>query len=95
MLVDHDAIGIAAIGDASEVFVGRIESERHVWAELLEVTFAICAGPVGVHHATHRDEIAWCVLGNCGTDLCYAADNLMAGHDWIVRRHELAPFGAD
>ena len=68
MFIDDDAIGIAAIGDAAKVFVRRIESERHVWAELLEVTFAIWAGAVGVHHATNRDEIAWLVLGNGRTD---------------------------
>ena len=62
MFVDDDAIGIAAIGDATKMFVRRIESERHVWAELLEVTFAIRTGPVGVDHATHRDEIPCLVL---------------------------------
>src|SRR5215471_20046620 len=65
MFVYHDAVRVATIGDASEMFVRRIESERHVWAELLEVTFAICAGPVGIDHTTHRDDIAWLVLGNC------------------------------
>src|SRR5215471_16426749 len=39
MFVDHDAVGIAAVGHASEVFVRRIESKRHIWAELLKVTF--------------------------------------------------------
>ena len=95
MLIDDDAIGIAAIGDAAKVFVRRIESKRHVWAELFEVTFAIWAGAIGVHHATHRDEIAWLVLGNGGTDLGYTANDFMAGNDWIVRRHEFAPFIAN
>ena len=95
MFIDHDAIGIAAIRDASEVFIWRIESQCHVWAELLEVTFAIWAGAVGVDHATHRDKIACLVLGNGRTDLGYTADDLMAGNDWIVRRHELAPFVAN
>ena len=62
MFIDDDALGIATIGNAAEVFVRRIESERHVWAELLEVTFAVRAGAVGIDHATHRDEIAWLVL---------------------------------
>jgi hypothetical protein len=61
MFIDDDAIGIAAIGDAAKVFVRRIESERHVWAELFEVTFAIWTDAVGVHHATNRGEIAWLV----------------------------------
>ena len=95
MFIDDDAIGIATVRDAAKVFVRRIESKRHVWAELFEVTFAIWTGAVGVHHATNRDEIAWLVLGNAGTDLGYTADDLMAGNDWIVRRHELAPFVAN
>ena len=95
MFVDNDAIGVTAIGDTTNVFVRRIESERHVWAELLEVTFAIWAGAVGVDHATNRDEIACLVLGNGRTDLGYTADDLVAGNDWIVRRHELAPFVAN
>jgi len=95
MFIDDDAIGIAAIRDASEVFVRRIKSERHVWAELLEVAFAIWTGPVRVDHATNCDEITWLVVGNGRTDLGYTADDLMAGNDWIIRRHELAPFVAN
>ena len=94
MFIDDDAIGIAAIGDAAKMFVRRIESECHVWAELLEVTFAICAAPVGVDHATNRDEIAFLVLGNGRTDLGYPTDNLMAGNDRVIRGHEFAPFVA-
>src|SRR5439155_25913902 len=95
MFIDDDGVGVTAIGDGAKVFVRRIESERHVWAELLEVTFAIWAGAVGVDHATNRDEIAWLVLGNGRTDLGYTADDLMTRNDRIVRRHELAPFVAN
>ena len=95
MLIDDDAIGIAAIGDAAKVFVRRIKRERHVRTELLEVTFAILAGAVGVHHATNCGEIAWLVLRNSRTDFGYTADNLVTGNDWVVRRHELAPLVAD
>ena len=95
MFVDDDAIGIATICDAAKMFVRRIESKRRVWAELLEVPFAILAGAVGVDHATHCDEIAWLVPANGGTDLGYAADDFMAGNDLIVRRHEFAPFVAN
>ena len=95
MLIYNDAIGIAPIGNASEVFVRRIESERHVWAELFEIAFAILARSIGVNHATHRNEIAWLVLGNGRTDVGYASNDLMAGDNRIVRRHELAPFIAN
>src|SRR4029453_15930049 len=95
MFVDHDAVGVTAIGDAAKVFVRRIERECHVRAELLQVPFAIWAGPVGVDHATNRDEIVWLVLGNGRTDLGYPAYDLMARNDRILRRHELTPFVAN
>src|SRR5919112_1367596 len=91
MFIDDDAIRIPTIRDAAEVFIRRVESECHVWAELLEITFAIWAGPVGIDHTTNRDEIAFLVLGNGRTDPSYTADDLMARDDWIVGRHELAP----
>ena len=95
MFIDDDAIGIATVRDAAKVFVRRIESERHVWAKLFEVAFAIRTGAVGVDHATNGGEIAWLVLGNGRTDLSYTADDFIAGNDWIIRRHELAPFIAN
>ena len=95
MFIDDNAIGIAAIGDAAKVFVWRIESERHVWAELLEVTFAILANPIGVDHATNRDELARLVLGNGRADFGNTADNLMSRNNRIIRGHELAPLVAD
>src|SRR5436190_20414368 len=95
MFIDDDAIGIAAIGDAAKVFVRRIESERHVWTELLEVTFAIWAGAVGVDHATNRDEIAGLVLSNVRSDFRHAPHDLVTWNDRIICGHELAPFIAD
>jgi hypothetical protein len=95
MFINDNAIGIATIRDAAKVFVRRIESKRHVWAELLEVTFAILAGAVGVDHATNRNEIAWFVFGDGRTDFSHKADDLMAGNDGVFRCHELAPFVAN
>src|SRR5262249_1777009 len=34
--IDYDGIGVAAIGDASEMLVGEVVGERHVWTELFE-----------------------------------------------------------
>ena len=62
MFIDDDAVGITAKRDPAKMFVWRIESERHVWAELLEITFAIRTGAVGVDHATNRDQVADLVL---------------------------------
>ena len=43
-LVDHDAVGVAAVGDASEVLVGKVVGEGQVRAELLEAGLALGAG---------------------------------------------------
>ena len=76
------------------MLVRGVERENHIWAELLEVTFAIWTAAVGVDHATHCDEIAWLVISNGRPDFCYTANDLMARDDRIIRRHELAPFVA-
>ena len=56
-LIDDDAIGVATIGDASEVLIGAIVGEGHVRAELLKALPAMRACVVGVDHATDRDEV--------------------------------------
>jgi hypothetical protein len=45
-LVHDDAIGVATIGDASEVLVRGVEREDHVRAELLKAGAAFGAGAV-------------------------------------------------
>src|SRR2546430_2588276 len=44
MFIDDDAFRVAAVGKTSQVFVGGIEGEDHVRAELLETSLALCAG---------------------------------------------------
>ena len=78
-LVDDDAVGVAAVGDAAEVLVRGVVGERHVRAELLEAGLALGAGAVGIDHAADRGEVAGLELGDCGADLGDAADDLMAG----------------
>ena len=41
MLVHDDAVGIAAVGDPSEMLVGGVEGERHVRAEVLKARLAL------------------------------------------------------
>src|SRR6266480_2527026 len=94
-VIDNDAIGVAAVGHASEVFVRRVEGENHVRTELLKASLAVRAGAVRIDHAADRSEIARLVLGNCRTDLGHTADDLVAGYDRIVSGHELAPLVAD
>src|SRR5438132_7183177 len=95
MFVDNDALRIAAVGHASEVFVRRIEGEDHVRAELLEASLALWAGAVRIDHAADRGEIPGLVLGNGRADLGHTADDLMTGNNRVIRGHELAPLVAD
>src|SRR5438093_2067207 len=93
--IDDDALGVAAIGHASEMLVRRVEGEDHVRAELLEASLALWAGAVRIDHAADRGEIAGLVLGNRRADLGDTADDLMTGDNRVIRCHELAPLVAD
>ena len=95
MLVDDDAVGVAAVGHASEILVGRVKGERQVRTEVLKAGFALGAGAVGVDQAADRDEVAGLVLGDGGADCGDTADDLMAGDDRVDSGHELAPLVAD
>jgi len=89
--VDYDAIGVAAIGDASEVLVRGVEGESHVRTELLDTGPALGAGAVGVNHASDGGEVAGLKLGDRGAGLGDTADDLMSGYDWVNSGHEAAP----
>ena len=94
MLVDDDAVGVAAVGDAAEVLVGKVVGEDEVVAELLEAGLALGTGAVRVDHAADRGKIAGLEFGDGGTDLGDAADDFMAGNAGIDGRHHAAPFVA-
>src|SRR6266496_761677 len=94
MFIDDDAGRVAAIRDTAEVFVRRVERECQVRAVLFKASFALWAGAVGIDQAPDGDEVARFVFGNFRADLCYAAHDLMAGHNRVNSRHELAPFVA-
>ena len=95
VLVDDDAVGVAAIGDASEVLVRRVVGEDHVRAELLKASLALGAGAVRIDHAADRGEVAGLVLGDRRADLGDTADDLVAGDDRVDSGHEPAPLVAD
>src|ERR1017187_10299086 len=65
VFIDDDAIGVATIGDASEVLVRGVEGEGQVRAELLKAGFAPGTGTVRVDEAADRGEVAGLVLGDC------------------------------
>jgi hypothetical protein len=48
-LVDHYAIGIPAVGEASEVLVRGVVGQSHVRTELLEASLALRAGVIGIY----------------------------------------------
>src|SRR6478609_1606083 len=93
-LIHDDAFGVATIGDASEMFVRRVEGKDHVGAELLQVTLALGTSAVRVDHAADCGQVAWFVLRDVRADLCYTADDLVARYDRVIRGHDLAPLVA-
>ena len=54
VLIDDDALGVATVGHSAEVLVPGVEGESQVRAELLEVRFAVRAGPIRVDQAADR-----------------------------------------
>ena len=57
--------------------------------------FAGCALLTGIDHATDTDMIARFETLNILSDACYAADDLMAGHDRVRRGKPARPVIAD
>src|SRR5947209_17148045 len=62
--IDDNAVGVATVGNTSEMLVRRVEGEDHVRAELFKASFALWAGVVRVDHAAHRGKISGLVPGN-------------------------------
>ncbi len=91
-LVDDDALGVTAVGDAAEMLVGRVVREDPFGTELLHVRTAAGAGVIRVDEATHADEFARLVLGDLRADRGDLADDLVTRHHRIHRRHDLGPF---
>src|ERR1700689_5078349 len=50
-LVGNKAVGVSAVGDATEMLVGKVISKGRIRAELLLASQALGTGAVGVHHA--------------------------------------------
>ncbi len=94
-LIDHDAVGIAAIGDAAEVLIGEVVGEGQVGAELFKAGLALGAGAIGIDHAADRGKVARLEFGDGGADVGDAADNLMAGNARVDGGHDVAPLIAD
>ncbi len=94
-LVDDDAVGVAAVGDASEVFVRQVVGKDHIGAELLKPRFALRTGAVRIHHASDRGEVTGLELGDRRASLGDAADDLVARDARVDGRHHAAPLVAN
>ncbi len=92
-LVDHDALGIAAVGDAAEVLVRRVVREDRAPAELLVPGLALGAGPVGVDEASDADVVAGPELRDRRADRRDPPDDLVT-RDARVRGRHAAPLVA-
>src|SRR6266851_2887142 len=94
--VDHDAVGIAAVGDAAENLVLTVIGESE---EILAILFfpgaTTDADAARIHHTTHRGDVAFLEFLDRAADLDHAADDFVAGHTGIHRRHYLFPLVAD
>src|SRR5206468_11910549 len=95
VFVDNDSAGVPTVSETSEVFVRGVESEDHVGTELLKAGFALRTGTVRINHAADRGDVTRLELGHGRADPGNTADNLMAGHNRVIRGHELAPLVAD
>ncbi len=91
-LINHDRIGIAAIGDASQVLVRGVVSERPLRAELFEAGLTLRAGAIGIDHAADRAEVPRLEAFDRRAHLGDAADDLMAGDARVHGGHDADPF---
>ena len=91
MLLDDDAVRVAAVGDAAGVLVREVVGEDHVVAEVLVTLLALRAGAVRVHHAAHSGQVAGLEPGHRRAHLRHAAHNLMAGNARVNGGHQLVP----
>ena len=93
-LIDNDAVGVATVGDAAQVLVGRIEGECQVRAEILEASPAFGAGAVGVDEAAYCGQVSRLEFRYGRTDLGHSPNNFVARDNRIHGWHEFAPLVA-
>jgi len=94
-ITDHDAIGIPAIGDATEMLIGSVVGVGCVDTELLEACFALGTGAIGIDQAANSGEVARSEFFYRGADLSDAADDFVPGNARISGGHEGFPLVAN
>src|SRR5207248_6604898 len=95
MFIDHNTIGITAIGNAAKMSVRAVIGQNHIRAELLEPIFAMTTGTIRMDHATNGRDIARFISGNGWADFGDPPDDLVPWNNRISGGHEFAPFVAD
>src|SRR5450755_2062525 len=93
--IDDDAIGVATVGNSSQMLVRGVERKRQVRTEILKPSLAAGAGAVRVDQATNGGEVARLVLRNRRACLGDTPDDLVTRDNRVGSGHELAPLVAD
>ena len=95
-LVDNDAVGIAAVGDATKDFVREVIGQRDaVFAEDFVTIEAGGAMVAGIEHAADGGEIAFLEILDGATDFGDATDNFVAGNAGVDGGHGVLPLVAN
>src|ERR687888_2462101 len=94
MIFDYNTIRIAAICDASKVYIWRVIGEGHVRTILLKTGLAVGAVTIGVNQTADCSNVAGLKLGDCRADLSDTANDLMSRKKWIDSGHR-APLGTN
>src|SRR3954469_3278902 len=95
MLIDDDAVRIAAVCDAAQILVRAVIRKYRVRTKLLELFLAVATASIRIDETADRREIARLVGRHAGAHLRYSAKNFMPGDDRINSGHRLFPLVAD
>jgi hypothetical protein len=90
-LIHNNALGIAAVGYASKVFIRSVEGVSRIRAELFEACLAFGAGAIRINEAANSGEISGLEVQDSGADPGDAANNLVSSDTGIHRRHNFFP----
>src|SRR5579871_187587 len=90
-LIYDDTVGVAAVGDSSEMPVGEVVRQDQVRAEMLVAGLALGTRAVRINHASDSGEVASLKLPDFRPDLGDAADNLMSWYKRIDSGHHGSP----
>src|SRR5271170_5618553 len=94
--VNHDAVGVASVGDSTENLVFEVVGQgKTVQAVLLQTRKATGTDATRVHHATDCGNVALLEFLDGVADLDDTANDFMTGDAGIDRGHYLFPFVAN